>query len=69
MITPPASSSLSRVASTFVEQREQALVEIAVAQRPVLELAHEQQRPALADEVERVSDGAVLVVGLHGSQS
>ena len=40
-------------------------MEIAVAQRPVLELAHEQQRPALADEVERVSDGAVLVVGLH----
>ena len=43
----------------------QPLVEIAVAQRAVLELAHEQQRPALADEVERVSHGAVLVVGLH----
>ena len=42
-------------------------MEIAVAQRPVLKLAHEQQRPALADEVERVSHGAVLVVGLHGS--
>ena len=43
----------------------QPLVEIAVAQRAVLELAHEQQRPALADEVERVGHRAVLVVGLH----
>ena len=43
----------------------QPLVEIAVAQRAVLELAHEQQRPPLADEVERVGHRAVLVVGLH----
>ncbi len=43
----------------------QPLVEIAVAQWAVLELAHEQQRPPLADEVERVGHRAVLVVGLH----
>ena len=46
-------------------QRVEPVVEVAVAERAVLELADEQERPALADEVERVGDGAVLVVGLH----
>ena len=42
----------------------QALGEVGVALRPYHQLADDEQRPAVADDVERVGDGAVLVVVL-----
>ncbi len=42
----------------------EALEEVGVAQRTMLELADDEQRPALADEVEGIRDRAELVVGL-----
>src|SRR5919106_2624803 len=45
-------------------------VEVGVAKLAVLdELADDQQRPALADDVEGVRDRAVLVVALHDTRS
>ena len=42
-------------------------MDVGVAQRPVHELANHEERPALAHEVERVRDGAILVVALRHS--
>ena len=39
--------------------------EVGVALRAVHQLEHDEQRPALADEAERVRDRAVLVVALR----
>ena len=40
--------------------------EIGVAPLAEHQLAHDEQRPAIPDQVEGVGDGAVLVVALHG---
>jgi hypothetical protein len=39
----------------------QALGDVGVAARPLQELAHDEQRPALANDRQRVRDRAVLV--------
>ena len=52
----------------FVPIPRQVLGEVGVALRAVHQLAHDEQRPSLADQVERVGHGAVLVVALgHGA--
>ena len=44
-------------------------MEVGVTELLVLEeLADDEQRPALADDVERVRDGAVLVVALQATR-
>ncbi len=49
----------------FVPQPVQSPVEIRIAERTLVEqLAYDEQRPALPDEVEGVRDRAVLVVAL-----
>ena len=44
------------------------LEEIRVALRALEQLAHDEERPPLSDQAERVTDGAVLVVALHGER-
>ena len=54
----------------FVPQPVEPRVEVRVAKRPLVEqLADDEQRPALADEVEGVRDRAVLVVALGHERS
>ena len=46
----------------------QAVMEVGVAAGPLQEqLAHDQQVPAIADHVEGLGDGAVLLVRTHDS--
>ena len=49
----------------FVPIPGRSVDEVGVALRAVQELAHDEQRPPLADHAERVCDRAVLVVALH----
>ena len=63
--TPAASSSRSRWDSTSGATPRQARAQVAEALRPQHELAHDQERPALADHVQRARHAAAVAVGPH----
>ena len=62
---PPASSLLQPQRQDVRPDPGQVVGEVGVALRPVQQLAHDEERPALADEPERVGDRAVVAVGLQ----
>jgi hypothetical protein len=68
-LLPPHDSAGLEVAQPRREDvradARQSAQQVGVAPGPVQQVADDQQRPALADELERVGDGTVLGVALH----